>query len=330
MAADDDRQVGVERLLFLRSLPMSRPNGPEAIQIAAAMRDVHFRRGQRIFSIGEKSGDVFFLVKGSVRMVAPGMTPWEFEAPAVVGALDSFAGRPRTRDGIATAEVHALALKHTDWLAVLEEHFDFARESMLRLAAALTQMRVAVPGNAGFPPVADDGPPTTPLSTGLGLLDKTMALRAQPVFKGAGVQATLRLVELCTEIDLLPGGELFHEGALSEAVYAIVSGVVDIERATPPLRASFRPGSLVAGAAALGAVRHGFTARAPHGAVVLALRKDDIFDVMEDHFEVTRSIIGAINQEREEIMSLHGSAEDRALAGDTSAPRTAPAEARAR
>jgi hypothetical protein len=35
---------------------MSRPNGPEALQIAAAMRDVHFKQGQRLFVAGQPSG----------------------------------------------------------------------------------------------------------------------------------------------------------------------------------------------------------------------------------------------------------------------------------
>src|SRR5260221_7029041 len=112
--AGEERPVGVERLLFLRSLATARMDGPEAIQMAGAMRDVFFRRGQELFAIGEPSGDVFFLVKGSVQMTAPGAPPWDFDAPAIVGAFDSFAERPRARRGVATSDLHALALAHTD------------------------------------------------------------------------------------------------------------------------------------------------------------------------------------------------------------------------
>ncbi|MFT3770271.1 MAG: cyclic nucleotide-binding domain-containing protein [Minicystis sp.] len=322
MAAGDDRQVGVERLLFLRSLATTRPDGPEGAQLAAAMRDVHFRRGQQLFAIGDPSGDIYFLVKGSVRMAAPDTTPWDFEAPAVVGALDSFAGRPRTRRGVATSDTHALVLAHTDWLAVLEEHFDFARESVLRLSGALWRLRLGVPGDGGYPP-----PPEAraPLATGLGLLEKTLALREMPLFRGAGVQATLRLVELAEEIELRAGDTLCGEGDPCEVIDIVTSGLVAVACSDPAIRAAFGPGALVGGAGPIGVDRFPFTAHAPEGAVVLRLRKDDVLDVMEDHFELTRAILLTINAEREEIMRKHGAGSDNALRG---APQYAPRPAR--
>jgi len=36
------------------------------------------------------------------------------------------------------------------------------------------------------------------------------------------------------------------------------------------------------------------------------LRKDDLFDVMEDHFELTRALLGEINAEQGELMARHG------------------------
>jgi CRP-like cAMP-binding protein len=312
MAAPDPRQLGVERLLFLRSLATVRADGPEAVQIAAAMRDVHFRRGEVLFTIGEPAGEIFFLVKGSVRMTAPEAVPWDFEAPAIVGALDAFAGRPRTRRGEATTDTHALALTHTDWLAVLEENFDFARESVLRLSAALWTMRLGIPGDGGFPaPAASTGP----LASGLDLVGKALALRALPLYATAGVQASLRLAELSEEIALPPGGTLFGEGDPGEAVYVVTSGLVTIEHSAPRLVAAFGPGALVGGAAVIGAARHAFTARAPEGAVVLRLRKDDVLDVMEDHFALTRALLLQINAEREVLMRAHGAGNDRILRG---------------
>jgi CRP-like cAMP-binding protein len=311
--ADDEQKVGVERLLFLRSLPTARPDGPEAVQIAAAMRDVHYRRGEPLFEIGEPSGDVFFLVKGSVRMTAPGAPDWDFEAPAIVGALDSFVGRPRTRRGVATSDTHALALSHADWLAVAEEHFDFAREAVQRLAGTVARMHLAIAGDGGFGEAKGD---PVPRVTGLDLLARTLALRAIPVFHAAGVQAILRLAELCAEVDLGPGEALFVEGEGCETVDVVVSGEVAIERAEPPLRASFGPASLVGGIGTIAVERHAFRAIATEGAVVLRLRKDDVFDVMEDHFELTRAYFRAINVERSELMSRHGVFEGPALRTD--------------
>jgi CRP-like cAMP-binding protein len=302
----DDRRPGVERLLFLRSLATVRPNGPEAQQIAAAMRDVYFRRGQALFSVGDPSGDVFFLVQGSVRMAAPAGSPappWDFDAPAIVGALDSFQGRPRTRSGVATSDTHALALAAADWLAVLEDNADFARESVLRLAGNLMRMHLEVPDDGGYPtPAADEAAATT----GLGFFEKTVALRRIPSLRAAGVQPVVRLAELATEIDLAPGDTLFREGEACDAVFAVASGVIEIERSAPPLRAAFGAGALVGGAAAIGITRYPFGARARGSAVVIQVRRDDVLDVMEDHFELTRAVLSAINLERGELMGRHG------------------------
>jgi len=303
MAAEDERQLGVERLLFLRSLSPTRPNGPEAVQMAGAMRDLHFRTGQQLFAIGERSHDVFFVVKGTVRMTAPGSAPWDFEAPAVIGALDAFASRPRTRTGVATSDTHALALAHTDWLSVMEEHFDFARESLMRIYSGLARMRLGLEGDGGFPEPALS---TGTLAPRLSLFEKTVALRRLPTFRAAGVQATLRLAELASPHPLAPGDTLYREGEACETLDAVLGGVVEIERVDPPIRAAFGPGSLVGGSAAIGTPESPFTARAREASLLLRLRKDDVLDVMEDHFALTRSIMSSVNAERSELMARHG------------------------
>lgn len=315
MSADDDRRLGVERLLFLRSLTNARPSGPEAVQIAGAMRDLYFKRDQRLFAIGDPAIDVFFIVKGSVRLTAPDAAPWDFEAPAVIGAIDAFAGRPRTRRAVATADTHALALAHTDWLAVLEEHFDFARESVLRLADGLGRMRLGLAGDGGHPGPSE---PAGPRAAGLGLYEKTVALRRLPVLRAAGVQVTMRLAALAEERALAPGEALFREGDAGETLDAVAGGRIAIERATPPLRAAFGAGSLVGGLASLAAPRAAFDARAAETSLVLRLRKDDVFDVMEDHFELTRSILASVNEERSALMARHGTLDGGA------APEAAP------
>jgi CRP-like cAMP-binding protein len=272
------------------------------------MRDVYFRRGQPLFAVGDPSGDVYFLVKGSVRMAAPAGSaapPWDFDAPAIVGALDSFAGRPRTRSGVATGETHALALASSEWLAVLEDHADFARESLLRLAGTLARMHLEIPDDGGYhAPTPTAG--SAAITIGLGFFEKTLALREVPSLRATGVQVTVRLVELATEIALGPGEALFHEGDACDALDVVASGMIEIDRSAPPLHAAFGPGTLVGGAAAIGVGRYPFGARTPDGAVVIRLRKDDVLDVMEDHFELTRALLSAVNTERGELMGRHG------------------------
>jgi CRP-like cAMP-binding protein len=157
-------------------------------------------------------------------------------------------------------------------------------------------------GDGGHGPPAPSGPP----AAGLGFFAKTLALRRVVLLREAGVEVTLRLCERAHEIDLAPGEALFHEGTPCETVDAVVSGRVEVERTDPPLRAAFGPGALVGGAAALAIGPHPYTARAAEAAVLLRLRRDDLLDAMEDHFDLTRSMLSAINAEREELMRQHG------------------------
>jgi CRP-like cAMP-binding protein len=302
MAAGDERPVGIERLLFLRSLSMGAGEGPEVLQVAGAMREVFFERAQEIFAIGDPAGDIFFLVRGSVRMTAPGAPPWDFDAPAIVGVFDAFAGRPRSRRAVATSDLHALSLAYADWLAVLEENHELACEAVLRVAAMLRRTRLGIAGDGGHDPPA----PAGPAAAGLGSFARTRALRRLPILRDASVEVTLRLAELAQEIDLAPGEVLFREGDPGETLSAVASGLVAVERADPPLRAVFGPGALVGGAAAVGLGPHPFTARAELPTVVLRLHRDDVLDLMEDHFDLTRGLLSAIGAEREELMRRYG------------------------
>ena len=65
------------------------------------------------------------------------------------------------------------------------------------------------------------------------------------------------------------------------------------------------------GAATIATPQAPFTARAAEASLVLRLRKDDVLDVMEDHFELTRAIIASVNAERSELMARHGTFDDR-------------------
>jgi CRP-like cAMP-binding protein len=195
---------------------------------------------------------------------------------------------------------------------VLEEHPDFARESALGLAASLGHVRLGVPGDGGYATLTAAEGEATP---GLDRIGKTLALRRLALFRDAGVEATLRLAQMAEEIALGAGDALFHEGEASDALHVVAGGVIEASRAAPPLAAAFGAGALVGGAAAMGLDAHPFTARARQAAVVLRLRRDDVLDVMEDHFALTRSLLGAINREREEVMTRHGWTEERRADG---------------
>jgi CRP-like cAMP-binding protein len=167
-------------------------------------------------------------------------------------------------------------------------------------------------GDGSFPK-SDPSPPGMPPS-GLNLFERVLSLRAAPLFHNAGVQATLLLAEASKEIDLDPGEKLYAKDEVIDCIHVVAGGAVRVEREEPVLRASFGPGAWVSGGSALGVERAAFDAYADGPAVILAIDREDLFDIMEDHFDLTRSLLAGFNLERERILDEHGVLSDAQIA----------------
>ncbi|HVY47845.1 MAG TPA: cyclic nucleotide-binding domain-containing protein [Minicystis sp.] len=295
----------VARQLFLRSLgsvgTVTSAASGLASQLARVMRDARFEEGETMFAAGAPVSEVFFLARGEAEMRAPGLAPWRFAAPAVLGAIDALHGRPHQRDAVATTTVHALALRHEDWFDALEEHFDVARENLERIATDLVRLHRELAPAGGFGAAEPD---TGPAVSGLNVVERMLLLREVPSFAVATVQTLARLADVAEEVEL-PAGRRFHEaGEPSTVVHVVASGLVEVEDPSSSLVARFGRARPVGGAAALGVPRRAFHAKAVAPSVLLALRREDLHDVMEDHFDLTRSLMIGLAAERESAMAL--------------------------
>jgi CRP-like cAMP-binding protein len=321
--SDDDRIMDVQRQLFLRTLTPQSPMGSVARQMARAMREVHFEEGKRLFSAGTTSGEVFYVVRGEVHLEAPSEPPWHFTPPSIIGAIDALNGRPHARTAVAKSDVHALAIRSEEWLDGLEENFDFARDTLMRVSSALTQLHLELPPDGGFAePVeaGDDG------AHALNLVERIVLLQSVPVFDAATVQAISRLAEVATEREFDPGQVLHRSGDPSDGMLFVASGVVEVVSGEGPdaarVRAAFGPGSQIGGAPSLGDLLHTYTAVAPAGAAVLSVGRESFFDIMEDHFDLVRSMMMGLTREREVVLNVRARrAEERRAAGED-VPRT--------
>jgi CRP-like cAMP-binding protein len=74
-----------------------------------------------------------------------------------------------------------------------------------------------------------------------------------------------------------------------------------LARHTPRLVARFGPASVVGGSAALGDAERFYTARALSDSVLLRIREEDFFDVMEDHFDLARSVLAFMAEQRDHV-----------------------------
>ena len=121
-------------------------------------------------------------------------------------------------------------------------------------------------------------------------------------FKRAGIQALVSLAPVADELRISAGDTLFSAGEVTGVFFVVARGLIELEREQPLRHYRFGPGSIVGGSAAFGDVERLYTARALRDTVLLRIREEDFFDVMEDHFDLARSVLGYIAQERERVV----------------------------
>jgi CRP-like cAMP-binding protein len=300
----------LELELFLHAIGGAAPTGPVVAQLAAMTHEERYRPGETIHRAGAREGLLRFVVRGDVELRSPGAEPQRIPAPGMIGLADLLERRAHAHTAVALTDVRALVLHGDEWFEVLEENFEFTHSVIVRGASGLFDLRRELAPSGGFP----DVPPDAGAGRGSALLDlveRVVALRAVPCFAGATVEALALLAEPADEIALRPGQELRRQGAPARSFFVVASGVVRGERQAPDMHARFGPGSIIGGAAALGLVEHPFTSVAESSAVLLRIRHDMLFDVMEDEVGLIRTVSSALAREREHLLAkkaamLHG------------------------
>jgi CRP-like cAMP-binding protein len=284
------RRHAVERELFLRStigraLPSTR-------QLVEALREVTFEKGTIIYAAGTLADEIFFIVHGRVGLSKPGGVEHEFGPGSVVGILDVEQGRARARSAVALSDVEALVLRAEDRLELLEDSFEHTR-AVIRLSAARID---GLARDQNLEPVAGESSrPHRPLL----LIERVFTLRDTAAFRKASIQSLVRLAPAADELRLSAGETLFEVGAARGVLYVVVAGQIDVQGSDAPVHARFGEASLLAAGAAFGDALSRMRAWAVTDAVLLRIREEDFYDVMEDHFELARSVLGYLSAENE-------------------------------
>jgi CRP-like cAMP-binding protein len=308
----------VERELFLRSMNMLRPLGNATVELARAMRDMHFSAGSKLFREGDASHHIYYIMHGSVRMFR-GEDSKTFGDRSAVGIIDAIQDRAHAWNAEAITDVHALVIKSDDYLEVLEDNFAYARGAVSTISNFSHLMSVTIAETGGFDPPSPSPCDTT--SAELNVIERTIMLRNVAPLRRGGIQPLTRLAGL-TEARRLEAGEvLFHRGEPSRDLWVVAAGTIEIERESPRIRARFGPGSLVMDTIAFADIDRPYTARAIEPTTALLLRREDFFDVLEDHFELVRAVLSACVAGREKLAVLTARAES---APSEPAPSTRP------
>jgi CRP-like cAMP-binding protein len=293
------RRTAVEREIFLRSMALGRPPSRDNRQLGEAMREMFFPAGTVIYRAGDPSDNIYFVVRGTISLVKEGTVSRNLDARSVVGILDAIRERPRDRTATAVTDVEALVLRDEDRLEMLEDSFEYTREIILFSAAGLHDLTLEL-SDLGFAEPTQSAPPPEP--DPLPTIERVLTLRDVEAFARASIQALVSLAQVATQIRLRAGETLFRTGEVTGVFFVVARGCVELERSTPPGSARFGPAAIVGGVPALGDSERLYSARALQDSVLLRFREADFFDVMEDHFELARSVLAFTADQRVAIV----------------------------
>jgi HEAT repeat protein len=128
----------VERVIFLRKVPLFAELPPQDLQpIATAAEEHVFSAGEVIAERGEPGDTTYILVEGKVRVVGPRDEEIAVRGPSeVIGEMAVISSRPRVASLVATTDVRVLGLHKAAFEAILRERPETAL-AMMRLLCDL-------------------------------------------------------------------------------------------------------------------------------------------------------------------------------------------------
>lgn len=315
----------LERSLILHSLlgPHVPPGLTESLTRRVQVRS--YARGELLYRRGSAADRIYFIVQGKIALSYQGARSREFGARDALGAIDALQNRPHAFDALLLEDSTLLELDAEDWLEFLEEHFDYTRELIQRIARALpplsapslTLQKTHTLIRSARAAIGDYRASLGP-RLALSFVERLAVLRACPPLREAGIQALARLAHEAEPI-FLEGGE--KRGFVTSGLIIVESGQV---RAIASRRdgmtwtEELSPGGTVAGVALLEAEDTAPSSVALPGlslsikrseidvevealepSVLLRLAPEHLFDVMEDHFGVALSFLAYISRELE-------------------------------
>jgi CRP-like cAMP-binding protein len=281
----------VERIIALRSLPGAAGLEPGVLaSIGAAAEPRRFKAGSLISRRARPLSRAIVPVEGRIVVREPERVR-TVEPPSVIGLTHVLARDSAGVDCEALTDCVVLQIEIDD----LEDAFeDFpplllgvVREFAVRSLAAVDPLTAFE--NCGAPPIAPA--PARPLD----LVERIMLLHAITGFGGGTIDAIAELARAAREIRPHEGDVLWREGDEATFMLAVLCGSVAGKGARV---ASFlAPGcSLVGDLSCFAREARGFTAIAGPNLVALALDRDALLDVWEDHAPAALEFIASLAQ----------------------------------
>lgn len=260
-------------------------------------RRVDVEAGQLLFDRGEPTTTLFQVVVGHVELAAPERPTWNLRDGGAAGLLDFALGRPHARTARAAAPCQLIALDAAEYRDYLEENFEAVHRILAQLGGRLMADMSLDP--ARFLARASERVGRTYADVEIPFVDRLIMLSQMPPFRGTSTQALANLAHSATERRFAPGDVIAPAGAPSKLVSVLVEGTVDLAVAHGTARRTGR--DFVADVDELSLRPRVTSTSAVTAAIVLQIESDDLFDRVEEHFDLATTLLAYVASEQQRV-----------------------------
>ncbi len=300
--SDDTSDVQVEHELFVRSFFTIQPPTRVVRQFGAAMRDYHYDAGEVIFERGSPPRRLFFVMGGIVELEDDAGGKLEFGPSSLIGITDLNLGRPHARTATAREPLHVLGIDVEDYLEILEDNFDFSLRVLTTTCQVVHELARELPADEVFP-TPDGSVARQPwLATSqLNDVQKLLVIRDSSFASNSPVQPLVLLAQGSREIRLDVDEHLLEAGSPLDSIWLVADGRLRCSMPNTDVHGSFEAGSLLLNTAGIGFDFSPYEVTAERASLLVGIQKEDLFDMMEDHFGLARCAFAYLSRENERV-----------------------------
>jgi CRP-like cAMP-binding protein len=269
-------------------------------RLTSILEEQSSRAGETLFSIGDPPDFYYFLREGRVQLVREGHPPWTYDRRSVFGMSDALLERPRARRALALTDIEAMRVQSDAWLELLEDSFPLARAAVMGSVETLAELEQRQWAKGSESRLQQ--PPSVPSAGELDLVGRLGVLTEAPYLRQAGVQALSDLAATSHAVSFRRGDRLIERGKSGGRVAILLSGEVEASRESPDIVWRWHAGDIVCGVAAFGEPIVAWEAVALSDGRALTFTLADWLDVLEAHFDMVRTTLGALSLRREELL----------------------------
>ncbi len=282
-----------QRLIVLRSFPAYQELPAEDV-VVVSERTVErfFAAGDYLHREGQPFSSIHFVVRGLVQTKRHGSVVREFGPQTVVGGVGALAREPDGYDCIALEDTTTLELSSDDAEEIFEDNFRVTRSVIQRLSGELVHMRRDLGPHAGFS--MNIAEPLLSPTRNLDLVERMRVLRQSMTFAQSRMEALSELARDARELCIAKDELAWQEGDPSGHTLIVVNGLIEGTVPDTGQRFLLGPGDSVGGPESLANLPRWFEARAKQPTVALRIDTEILFDLLEDHFDISISLLRAI------------------------------------